>query len=276
MRRPTLCYSSTVLAPTLPAREARIRTSSWPSLDATRFLPPISAPTGRGVSHTMTDKACSPFGAQSHILLAADRGTPSFMVCPSLRRFDHVLGAYASTPIDDILYTVSELTSNLFAHHLPPLPAPSTLLSMTPTLQLQPGEALGNRTIAELLLAPPLKEDACDGSKNGCSYGGTHSAPFLYATNRNDPSAAGDTVAIFSLENPAKPVLIEEVHTGLRHLRGATIGGEDGRWMVLGGMLGGGVKVYERVDGGRSLKEIAALPGIEKPATFLWLTPRGN
>jgi len=126
------------------------------------------------------------------------------------------------------------------------------------------------------MLAPALKQDACNGSKNGCSDGDTHSAPFLYATNRNDPSAAGDTVAIFSLENPARPVLIAEVHTGLRHLRGATIGGEDGRWMVLGGMMGGGVKVYERVDGGRSLKEIAALPDIEEPTGFLWLAPRGN
>ena len=179
--------------------------------------------------------------------------------------------------IDDILYTVSELTSNLFAHHLPPLPAPSTLLSATSTLQLQPGEALGNRLGAELLLASALKEDAYyNGSRNGSGDGETHSAPFLYVTNRNDPSAAGDTVAIFSLENPARPALIAEVHTGLRHLRGATIGGKDRRWMVLGGMLGGGVKVYERVDGGRSLKEIAALPDIDGPTTFLWLTPRGH
>ena len=168
------------------------------------------------------------------------------------------------------MYTVSELTNNLFAHHLPPLPALPTLLSTTSTLQLQPGEALGDRRVAELLLAPPLKEDACNGSKNGSGYGGTH----LYATNRNDPSAAGDPVAIFSLEDPAKPALIAEVHTGLQHLRGAMIGGEDGRWIILGGMLGGGVKVYERVDGGRSLKEIAVLPDIEKPTTFVWLTPR--
>jgi hypothetical protein len=44
----------------------------------------------------------------------------------------------------------------------------------------------------------------------------------------------------------------------------------------LGGMNGGGVKVYERVDGGRSLKEIAAVPDIVEPAGFLWLTPRDH
>ena len=43
--------------------------------------------------------------------------------------------------------------------------------------------------------------------------------------------------------------------------------------MVLGGLLGGGIKVYERVDGGRSLKETAALPDVEGPAGSLWLTP---
>ena len=78
-------------------------------------------------------------------------------------------------------------------------------------------------------------------------------------------------MAIFSLDDPASPALVVEVPTGLRHLRGAAFGGEDGRWIVLGGALGGGVKVYERVDGGRSIKEIAALPDIEGPTAFLWL-----
>ena len=167
---------------------------------------------------------------------------------------------------EDILYTVGELANNLLAHHLPPLPAEPKLLSATSTLQLQPGEGLGDRGVAELLLAPALKEDACDGDS------GAERAPFLYATNRNDPSAEGDTVAIFSLDDRTAPALVAEVHTGLRNLRGAAIGGEDGRWMMLGGMLGCGVKMYERVDGGRSIKEIAALPDIEGPTDFLWLT----
>lgn len=175
---------------------------------------------------------------------------------------------------EDILYTLSELTSTLTAHHLPPLPASPKLLSTTSTLQLKPGEALGDRLAAELLLAPALPEDTRNGKSSSNSSSGDgrgRSAPFLYATNRNDPSAAGDTLAIFSLEDPAVPVLIKEVHTGLRHLRGAAIGGEDGRWVVLGGAFGGGVKVYERIDGGRSVREVAALPDIEGPTAFLWL-----
>jgi Lactonase, 7-bladed beta-propeller len=162
--------------------------------------------------------------------------------------------------IDGVLYTLHELTSTLTAHHLPPLPAAPTLLSTTRTHRRPSDELLGDRLPAELLLAPTLTK--------GCT---SPSSFLLYATNRNEPSPAGDTVAIFSLDEPEAPELVAEVHTGLRHLRGAAVGGEDDRWIVLGGTNGGGVKVYERVDGGRSLREVAALPEIKAPTAFLWL-----
>ena len=166
------------------------------------------------------------------------------------------------------MYTLTELTSNLTAHNLPPLPALPKLLSITSTLQLQPGEVLGDRAAAELLLAPALRGD---GRRSRSSSSGDCPKPLLYATNRNDPSPEGDPLAIFSLEDPTTPALIREVHTGLRHLRGAAIGGEDGRYIIMGGMLGGGVKMYERIEGGRALMEIATLPDIERPTGFLWL-----
>lgn len=50
---------------------------------------------------------------------------------------------------------------------------------------------------------------------------------------------AGDTLAIFSLEKPETPELVEEVYTDLRHLRRAVIVGEDSCWVVLGGTWGG-------------------------------------
>jgi hypothetical protein len=177
---------------------------------------------------------------------------------------------YTLTHPEGILYTVTELTSNLTAHSLPPLPALPKLLSITSTLQLQPGEALGDRLAAELILAPALKVDGRrDGGSDG--DGGDYRGTFLYATNRNDPSSEGDPLAIFSLENPSTPTLVKEVYTGLHHLRGAAIGGEDGRYIIMGGMLGGGVKMYERIEGGRSLMEITALPDIVGPTGFLWL-----
>lgn len=170
-----------------------------------------------------------------------------FLISPSHAR--------DAIPTEDVLYTLNELTSTLTAHRLPPLPAAPTLLSTTPTIRRPSAEPLGDRLSAELLLAPAIGGDPS----------------FLYASNRNDPGPAGDTLAIFSLENPEAPELVAEVHTGLRHLRGAAIVGEDNRWVVLGGTQGGGVKVYERVDRGRSLREIASLPGVEQPTAFLWL-----
>ena len=101
---------------------------------------------------------------------------------------------------------------------------------------------------------------------------------FSYATNRNEPSPEGDTVAIFSLDNRTAPALVAEVHTGLRHLRGAAIGGrgcalDDVGWHVWGG---GGVVVLRCMSAstvGRSIKEIAALSDIEGPTGFLWIRP---
>jgi 6-phosphogluconolactonase (cycloisomerase 2 family) len=162
---------------------------------------------------------------------------------------------------ENVLYTITELTSTLTAHSLPPLPGVATLLSSTSSLQLPPGEPLGNQLASELLLASALTADGqIDNS----------SAPFLYATNRNDPSAEGDTLAIFSLEDPNTPSLVAEVHTGLQQLRGAAIVGENEQYIVMGGQTAGGVKVFERVDGGRSVKELAALPDIQAPTGFVW------
>ena len=91
---------------------------------------------------------------------------------------------------------------------------------------------------------------------------------FLYTLNRDDPSPERDTLAIFLLEKPEAPKFIVKVHTGLRHLCADMIIGKDSRWVVLGGMQGGSVKVYyEYVNGGRALREVASLPGVEQPTT---------
>ena len=107
---------------------------------------------------------------------------------------------------------------------------------------------------------------------------------YIYASNREDPHSEGDTIAIFSLEKGEEhPELVTEVRTGLRHVRGMAFGGEDDRWLVVGGvgslldksLGGGGIKVYERVEGGKGLRQIAELDsavGSKLNATsFLWL-----
>jgi hypothetical protein len=169
------------------------------------------------------------------------------------------------------LYTATELTGTITAHSLPPLPASPKLLSVTSTLRPQAGESLGNSAAAELLLALPPKVGG--GGRRGRSSDGSRNylKPFLYATNRNNPSPEGDPVTIFSLEHPATPTFRGEVYTGLRYLRGAAFGGEDRRYIIMGAMLGGDMKIYERFEEGRALMEIAALPDIEGPTGFLWL-----
>lgn len=156
---------------------------------------------------------------------------------------------------DDILYTVLELTSEVTAHRFPPLPAEPTLLATVPTMSKFPGPpAEIGMLAAEILLPAPNK---------------TYPTPYLYVSNRNDPSPEGDVIAIYSVANPEKVELVAEVRSGLKHLRGMVFGGPDDKYLVAGGALGGGVKVFERIEGGKGLKEVASVH-LEAPTGFLW------
>jgi len=95
--------------------------------------------------------------------------------------------------------------------------------------------------------------------------------PYLYLSNRNDPSPEGDIISIFSIQNPDSLELIAEIRTGLKHLRGMTFGGPDDKYLITGGANGGGVKVFERIDDGKSLRLIATNDSIRAPTSFLWL-----
>lgn len=67
---------------------------------------------------------------------------------------------------------------------------------------------------------------------------------------------------------------MSEPPSGLTHLRGMVLGGkgegEEGKWIVAGGVNGGGVKVFERVEGGKGLREVTKCE-VEKPTGFHWL-----
>jgi 6-phosphogluconolactonase (cycloisomerase 2 family) len=95
--------------------------------------------------------------------------------------------------------------------------------------------------------------------------------PYLYVSNRNDPSPEGDIIAIFDfVSNSSKLQLIAEVRSGLNHARGMLFGGENDKYLVIGGANGGGVKVFERVNDGMGLKEVAKNEGVKAPTGFLW------
>ncbi|KAG8813510.1 hypothetical protein FRC17_001546 [Serendipita sp. 399] len=96
-------------------------------------------------------------------------------------------------------------------------------------------------------------------------------APLIYASNRDDPSSAGDAIAIFET-NPLTKVA--EVRTGLNHLRGVAFVGEDNAYLIAGGMKGGGIKIYERVSAELGyLKEVASLATgvVDQPSSFIWM-----
>lgn len=94
--------------------------------------------------------------------------------------------------------------------------------------------------------------------------------PYIYVTNRNDPSPEGDILSIFEPSDTGSLKLINELRTGLNHLRGIAFD-EDGRYLIAGGTFGGGVKMFERVENGRNLKEVAHLKDVERPTGFYWL-----
>ncbi|KAG8967440.1 hypothetical protein FRC03_009960 [Tulasnella sp. 419] len=152
---------------------------------------------------------------------------------------------------DDMLYVLNELPLSLSQYRLSQhgsrtISHVSTFPTLTPPTQ--PAEGM---LAAELLL-----------TEASAAYPET----LLYASNRNDPSPEGDSIAIFS--SGEKFALINEVRTGLKHIRAMTLFGEDNKYLILGGKDGGGIKVYERVNGGRDLKQIAQLEGVEQPTVF--------
>ncbi|KAH9851144.1 putative isomerase YbhE [Lenzites betulinus] len=139
---------------------------------------------------------------------------------------------------EDVLYTVLELTSELSAHRFPPLPSEPTLLDTISTMQTPPPLPL-----------PPR----CSRRRSSCRR--------LIRPSRHRTSTEA---------NDGKIGRVAEVRSHLKHLRGMEFGGPDGRWLIAGGVHGGGVRVFERVDGGKGLKQAAEIE-LAAPTGFLWL-----
>ncbi|KIK95095.1 hypothetical protein PAXRUDRAFT_827350 [Paxillus rubicundulus Ve08.2h10] len=163
------------------------------------------------------------------------------------------------------LYTLLELTSELAAHKFHSIQQQPTHLTTLSTLKVSPTPS--NMLAAEILIPTP---------------NASFPTPYIYTSNRNDPSPEGDTIAIFSLvDGEQGPELVTEVRTGLTHVRAMVFGGEHDKWLVVGGAgtgdgtAGVGVKVFERVDGGKGLVQLAevdkAVGNKMNPTAFLWI-----
>lgn len=152
------------------------------------------------------------------------------------------------------MYTVLELSSVLVKHRFPPYPEAPTLVKSVATMSNPPPRP-NDMLAAELLIPMPNS---------------TYPTPYLYLSNRNDPTPEGDIISIFAISGPDTLELVKEVRSGLKHLRGMLFGGPDDKWLVAGGGKGGGVKVFERIEGGRNLKVVAENPDVEAIVGFMW------
>jgi len=176
----------------------------------------------------------------------------------SLRFRGHIQYALGGGPRhvafhDGYLYTLLELTSTVVKHRFPPLPSLPTFVKSTPTMSNPPSQL--DMPAAEIIIPAPNS---------------AYPTPYLYVSNRDDPSPEGDVISIFAISGPDTLELVTEVRSGLKHLRGMIFGGPNDKWLVAGGVKGGGVKVFERIDGGRNLKVVAENSDIEAPTGFLW------
>ncbi|KAF9021191.1 putative isomerase YbhE [Hymenopellis radicata] len=151
---------------------------------------------------------------------------------------------------DGVLYTLLELTSSLSSHRS------GVHINTVPTMSNPP--PLPNDMLAAEILIPSVNP--------------SFPKPFIYVSNRNDPSPEGDFISIFAIEEDGAAKLVKEVRSGLKHARGMLFGGPDDKWLVAGGVLGGGVKVFQRTDGGEGLEEVASsTEATDSPTGFLWM-----
>lgn len=97
--------------------------------------------------------------------------------------------------------------------------------------------------------------------------------PYIYVSNRNtgtqDPK--GDSIAIYTFDSTGAVTQVKQVFTGLDQIRGIEIGGPENQYLIAGGVAGtAGVVIYERVNGGQDLKEIARNTDIPTATSFVW------
>ncbi|KAI0046974.1 putative isomerase YbhE [Auriscalpium vulgare] len=155
------------------------------------------------------------------------------------------------------LYTVHELASTLTAQPLPAAPNGTSTIS-TQLSTVPPNNLTAPMwAAAEIAIPPPTA---------------AFPVAYVYVSNRNTGSttdARGDTIAIFKTSPELE--LVAQVYTGLQQVRGMQVGGEDGEFIVAGGVVGtGGVVVFRRTQGGAALEEVARNTDVPTRTSFVW------
>ncbi|CAK5262005.1 unnamed protein product [Mycena citricolor] len=160
------------------------------------------------------------------------------------------------------LYVVHELASTLTVQAIPR--APNGTASIIDSVSIVPPGVPAGALMAgaEVLIPRP-----------------SHRFPrqYIYVSNRNKGVQAptGDSIAIYENVGEGTPEehleLVKQVFTGLDQVRGMMFGGDDSEYLVAGAAAGtGGIVMYERVDGGRDLKEIVRNTQVPTRTSFVW------
>jgi hypothetical protein len=136
--------------------------------------------------------------------------------------------------------------------------APAVPVVVNPSTSTEPTSAPVSdappQLAAEILIPPP---HSADGAKR-----------FIYVSNRNEPSALGDSLSIFSASPSFS--LVSRVHTGVKHLRGLAFS-PDGEYLAVVGQFAGGAKVLQRKAGGvLDIVEGAAVE-VDDKSSVIWL-----
>ncbi|CAE6432408.1 unnamed protein product [Rhizoctonia solani] len=151
------------------------------------------------------------------------------------------------------LYTLHELSSTLTQQTIPPLGS-TTQPPVTASVSIVAPDSTNpsGLTAAELLLSP---------------VSSAFPTQYLYATNRGDPS---DAIAIVSIADNTLKV-IAHVRTGINFVRGAALSPGDGKYLAIAGQNSGDAAIFERINGGTGLKQVARVSGFSQPTFITWL-----
>lgn len=161
------------------------------------------------------------------------------------------------------------MANTLTVQSIPPSPEDSACLlasvSVAPTDNVPVGTLF---FAAEVLYPDPLP---CEGEQDG-----DDKKRYLYASNRNKGTALdprGDTIAIVEHcpgDGKDKLTVVNQVYTGLQQIRSMTFS-DDEQYLVAGGGVSGGVKVYKWTDGGKGLEEVASNKEVDTRTNFVWV-----
>jgi 6-phosphogluconolactonase (cycloisomerase 2 family) len=164
---------------------------------------------------------------------------------------------------DNTLFTLHELDNTLTAQSIGPAPnGTSVTLASISIVPTDSGVPAGAKFAAAEILMP--------------SPSSSFPSSFIYASNRNTgtPDPRGDSIAIVQFVSIAGRTaefrIVNQVFTGLQQIRGMAFS-DDGQFLVAAGSQSGGVKVFERTDGGEGLTEVAKNDDVDTRSSFVWV-----